>query len=405
MSPPENGGVTPPDALHEQSTLSRYRPSRRTLGFLATVVFLALAFYNDYVVLDNRASTLPFWDLTRFDWILVACFAVVGWLGMAPLVRDPERTRRYWRQFSRDRTAVLALAYLVVFTAVAAVGPMLIGDQIANLFRGFQPPVGLTADASVVGRCVGSVAGGRCHGTLQYPLGTNSLGLGVLYLLVKGARVSLLVALVAGAVVAPVGAAVGITAGYVGGTVDELLMRYVDIQEAIPAFVVYVLAAFFFGKSLLLLLAVFGLLSWGGVARLVRSETLQRRSTGYVRAARAAGAGRLHVIRRHVLPIVGSTVVTATSQVVPGLLLAEVALGYLRLNDEVLRSWGWTLSMGLSGYHGSFPAVFQPFGNTNTGFMEKWWIATATAITVAITIAAFALVGDRLREVLDPRST
>lgn len=404
MSPSEHGGETPPVALHEQSTLQRYRPSRRTLGFLATVVLLALAFYYDYAILEAGTDTLPFWDLTRFDWVLVACFVVVGWLGVAPLVTDPERTRRYWRQFRRDRLAVLGLAYLVLFTVVAAFGPILVGDQIASLYRAFQPPYGFSVDAGVVGECVGTVSGDRCHGTLQYPLGTNSIGLGVFYMLVHGARVSLLVALVAGAVVAPLGALVGITAGYVGGAVDELLMRYVDVQEAIPAFVVYILAAFFLGRNLLLLLAVFGLLSWGGVARLVRSETLQRRSTGYVRAARAAGAGRLHVIRRHILPNVGGTVVTATSQIIPGLLLAEVALGYLRLNEETLYSWGWLLSMGLSGYHGSFPETFS-LGNFNTGFMDKWWIATTTAIAVAITIAAFALVGDRLREVLDPRST
>jgi len=404
MSPPEHGGEAPPVALHEQSTLQRYRPSRRILGFLATVVLLVLAFYYDYAILEAGTATLPFWDLSRFDWVLVACFVVVGWLGVAPLVTDRERTRRYWRQFRRDRLAVLGLGYLVVFVGVAAFGPILVGDQLANLYRGFQPPYGFSVDAGVVGECVGTVSGDRCHGTLQYPLGTNSIGLGVFYMLVHGARVSLLVALVAGAVVAPLGALVGIVSGYVGGAVDELLMRYVDVQEAIPAFVVYILAAFFLGRNLLLLLAVFGLLSWGGVARLVRSETLQRRSTGYVRAARAAGAGRLHVIRRHILPNVGGTVVTATSQIIPGLLLAEVALGYLRLNEETLYSWGWSLSMGLSGYHGSFPATFS-LGNFNTGFMDKWWIATSTAIAVAITIAAFALVGDRLREVLDPRST
>jgi peptide/nickel transport system permease protein len=404
MSPSEGWGETPPAALHEQSFLTRYRPSRRTLGFLVTALVLALAFYYDYAMLEGQTDTLPFWDLTRLDWVLVACLAIVGWVAVAPLLSDLERTRRYWRQFRRDRTAVAALAYLVVFTVVAVVGPILVGDQIASLFRAFQPPYGLSVEAGV-GKCVGSLSGGHCHGSLQYPLGTNSLGLGVLYLLVKGARVSLLVALVAGAVVAPVGTMVGIVAGYVGGTVDGVLMRYVDVQEAIPAFVVYILAAFFFGKSLLLLLAVFGLLSWGGVARLVRSETLQRRSTGYVRAARAAGAGRLHVIRRHILPNVRGTVVTAISQLIPGLLLAEVAIGYLRLNHETLRSWGWTLSMGLSGYHGSFPAVVSFFPNPSYSFMDKWWVATITAITVAVTIAAFALVGDRLREVLDPRTT
>lgn len=403
MSPPESRGETPPEALHDQSFLNRHRPSRRTLGFLATVVFLALSFYYDYAILKGQTGTLPFWDLTQLDWVLVACLAIVGWVAVVPLFKDPERTRQYWRQFRRDRTAVVALAYLIVFTVVGVVGPLLVGDQIASLLRAYQPPYGLSVEAGTT-ECFGTLSAGRCHGSLQYPLGTNGLGLGVLYLLVKGARVSLLVALVAGAVVAPIGTIVGVVAGYVGGALDEVLMRYVDVQEAIPAFVVYILAAFFFGKSLLLLLAVFGLLSWGGVARLVRSETLQRRSTGYVRAARAAGAGRLHVIRRHVLPNVRGTVLTAISQLIPGLLLAEVAIGYLRLNNATLRSWGWSLSLGLSGYHGQFPTVSSFFPNPSYSFWNKWWVATILAITVAVTIAAFALVGDRLREVLDPQT-
>lgn len=384
----------------------RFRPPRRLLAVLASFALVTVGFAYDFVVLANEQPTLPGWDVSRFDWVMLACLVTVTWLLVVPLLSDRERTAWYWQRLRRKPTATLAAGYLAVFVVVATLGPILVGDQIANLYNQYQPPIFTSVREEVVGKCLGPVVDGACTGTATFPLGTNVLGLGVLYLVVKGARVTFLVALVAGSLVAPIAAGVGVVAGYVGGTLDGVLMRYVDLQESIPAFLVYIIAAFFLGKSLLLLLAVFGLLSWGGVARLVRSETLQRRDAGYVRAALAAGASPLFVIRRHILPNVTSTLVTATTQLIPGLLLAEIALGYLRLNDEVVRSWGWTISLGLSGHHGEFPAVFSiiPPSSINPPLVEKWAPATFTVVAAVLTITAFAVLGDALRDVLDPRS-
>lgn len=406
MSPPASKGTPPDPALHYHDTPHRFQPSRRLIGAISSFTVLAAAFYYDYAIIENQQPTIPGWNVSGLDWVMLACLLIVFWVGIVPLVTNRNRTRWYWRRLTNKPLALLAAVYIGVFSLVALVGPHLIGEQIANLFIQYQPPAFTTVRVGILGRCVGPVVDGMCHGTMAYPLGTNILGLGVAYLIVQGTRVSFLVILVAAAVVAPLATVVGVTTGYVGGTVDDAIMRYVDIQEAIPAFLVYIIAAFFLGKSLLLLLAVFGLLSWGGIARLVRSETLQRRSTGYVRAARAAGASRLFIIRRHIVPNVRNTIVTATTQSIPGLLLAEIALGYLRLNDEVVRSFGWTLSFAISGNHGSFPVVrnLLPPASLYPELHEKWAPLTFTVIVVVLTVSAFAVLGDALRDILDPRS-
>lgn len=405
MSPPASEGNQPAPALHENEQSRRFRPPRRVVGALISFTLLAAAFYYDYAILANEGPTIPGWNVTQLDWIMVACLLVVLWFGIIPLASDRQRTLWYGRRLAKKPLALLAVGYIAVFSLIAILGPTLVGRQVANLYIQYQPPAFTSVTAGIIGRCVGPVVDGMCHGTLTYPLGTNILGLGVGYVIVLGARVSFLVVLVAASIVAPIATLVGVTTGYVGGAFDDVVMRYVDIQEAIPAFLVYILAAFFLGKSLPLLLAVFGLLSWGGVARLVRSETLQRRSAGYVRAARAAGAGPLFIIRRHVLPNVRSTILTATTQLIPGLLLAEIALGYLRLNDEVVRSWGWTLSFAISGNHGSFPVVMNlvPPASLYPELHEKWAPLTFTVIAVVLTVGAFAVLGDALRDILDPR--
>lgn len=406
MSPPVSEGNQPSPALHEHDQSRRFRPPRRVVGALVSFGLLTAAFYYDYAIIANEGPTIPGWNVSQLDWIMLACLLVVLWFGIVPLLADRRRTMWCWQRLRKKPLALLAVTYIVVFSFVAIAGPNLIGRQIADLYLQYQPPAFTSVTEEIIGRCVGPSVDGMCHGTLTYPLGTNILGLGVAYVIVQGARVSFLVVLVAASFVAPIATLVGVTSGYVGGTFDDVLMRYVDIQEAIPAFLVYIIAAFFVGKNLPLLLAVFGLLSWGGVARLVRSETLQRRSAGYVRAARAAGASPLFIIRRHILPNVRSTIVTATTQLIPGLLLAEIALGYLRLNDEVVRSWGWTLSFAISGNHGAFPVVMNvlPPGSLYPELHEKWAPLTFTVVAVVLTVGAFAVLGDALRDILDPRT-
>jgi len=256
-----------------------------------------------------------------------------------------------------------------------------------DFYADYQPPVftsiGIASNAGV--DCVGRVTEGVCHGSWQYPLGTTSVGEDMVNVIMYGAHIALKLSIAAAMIMVVVATAVGTTAGYFGGWVDDVLMRYVDVQQTIPAIVVYIIVAtMYLGKGLFTLALIFGLLNWGGIARLVRSETLERRESGYVRAARSAGASDLHVIRRHLVPNSTATVVTALTRQIPLLILVQVLLAYLQLNTVRLRSLGGILRRSL-----------PPFG-------MGWWVAAGVTAFLVLTVLSFNVFGDVVRDVLDP---
>jgi peptide/nickel transport system permease protein len=330
-------------------------------------------------------------DPTGFDWLVALSVLVFAVVVVLPLVRTPALARRAWRDLRGDPLALASFAYLVVFVVGGALGPALLGDPTIDPAVEFQPPVYTTVESTTVLECVGrtSVDGSLCHGSWQYPLGTDNLGRSMLHRLVQGLQVSLLMALVASMLMVPIAVTVGTLAGYLGGTVDDLLMRYVDIQQTVPAILVYLVAVYLLRRSLFLVVLVFGLLSWGGIARVVRSEVRQRKRESYVRAARAAGAGRLRVVRDHLLPNVSNTVLTAVTIQVPTLLLAEASLGYLGLGERYSKSLGQLVRLG----------------TTEFDFTQVPWVATEAALALALTAVAFNLFGDALRGALDPRDS
>jgi peptide/nickel transport system permease protein len=254
--------------------------------------------------------------------------------------------------------------------------------------------VALTVEASTPIQCVGetttTTVGGTseslCHGTWQHPLGTTSEGKDILVLLVLGMRVSMKVGLVTMMLVITLGSLVGTTAAYFGGYVDELLMRYVDLQATFPSFFLFLILSYLFTPSLVMLIVLFGILGWEGTARLVRSEALQRAEEEYVRAAENAGASDGWIIRRHILPNVSNTVITNATLLIPGFILLEAALAFLGLTDPSVSSWGKTISAGRGD------------------LSSAWWIATIPGVFLFFTILAFNFLGDALRDALDPRS-
>lgn len=332
------------------------------------------------------------WTVTRVDWLFALSLALFIVHVVVPLVRDRERALDYWAQLREDRLASAAAAYLGTFFVLGLVGPVVLGTPTIHKKVAFQPPVLFTVDARIPFECVGPLVASRCVGTMAHPLGTTFEGKDVLLVVVMAMRITLQVGLITATIIVPVATAVGTLAGYVGGWVDDVLMRYVDVQQAIPAFLVYVIAVFLFGRSLFLIVVVFGFFSWGGVARLVRSEVLQRREELYARAARTAGASHLQVVRRHILPNVSGSVVTATTLQIPAIILAEAALAYLRLSETTLPSFGDVIAGGTIG------AVLRW-----TDFVQAWWIATVPAVFLALTVLSFGVLGDALRDVLDPR--
>lgn len=363
--------------------------SARTRWYLLSVAAVASAFAYDFFVVAGDEPTLavPFvWDATRLDWLLLVALSTLAFYGVYPLYADPRRRRRYWREFRKNRAAVLGAAYLAVLSGVGLVGPWFVAKPELNVLAQYQPPVFLGTAESTVGTCVGPVVEGTCRGTWRYPLGTTGQGKDVLASVVYGMRVSLQVGLVTPLIIVVLGTAVGTTAAYFGGVVDEVLMRYVDVQMTFPTFFLYLLLLYLYGGTLFLLVVVFGATSWGSTARLVRSEALQRREEGYVRAAESAGADEWWIIGRHLVPNVSNTVITNATLLVPTLILFEAAFSFLGLADPTVPSWGQVIASGRSDID------------------TAWWISTVPGVVLFSTVLALNFVGDALRDALDPRS-
>jgi peptide/nickel transport system permease protein len=339
--------------------------------------------------------TFPFgfltWDVTGTDWLFVLTVAVGVFYGAWPVYNNPRLAAYYWRRFRRNRAAVLSGVYLLTIFAVGIVGPVFIDPPTVEPLQQYQPPVFLTVDASTPIQCIGETTaapggGSVCHGTWAHPLGTTGEGKDLLKLVVLGMRVSMQVGLITMLLVVTMGSLVGTTAAYFGGYVDELLMRYVDLQATFPSFFLFLILSYLFTPTLVLLIVLFGLLGWEGTARLVRSEALQRTEEEYVRAAENAGASDGWIIRRHILPNVSNTVITNATLLIPGFILLEAALAFLGLTDPSVSSWGKTISAGRGD------------------LSSAWWIATLPGVFLFFTILAFNFLGDALRDALDPRS-
>lgn len=357
-------------------------PHSVVLGVLA-LALVALFLTDVYLVHVYLVPSWE-WDPTRSDWLFLASLWLLATLATR-LVPNRALAARYWRRIRTDRGAVASLIGLGAFFVVGVVGPLEVGAPEARFLLGGQPPVLVSVDANSVADCAGTVSNGRCWGSLAFPLGTDTFGYSVTTLLVAGTRLAVYVAVITAAIVVPLGALVGATAGFYGGRVDAVLSRYIDVQQSIPAVVAYVVLVLVIEKSLFMLVVVFGLFSWGGVARVVRAETKQRRDAEYVRAAEGLGGSRVYRLRRHVLPNVSHGVVTAFGQQVPLLLVTEAAIAYLNLNDIDQPSWGTLIANGVA-----------------SGVVTQWWVAAAGVVALAGTTLAFKLAADALRDALDP---
>ncbi|WP_323676962.1 ABC transporter permease [Halorubellus sp. PRR65] len=383
---------------------SRRGLRKRTIVFLLGAAVLAAGVLYDYFVVQAKQPTfegigptvslfgqqlLPlYWNVTGIEWLFVTAVLVATCFVAVPLVRRPRLTRLYWRRLRGDRFATASLVFLALVFVAGVVGPVLYPPSIDTAAQSQPPAFTSTPMNYYVSDCVGTVADGRCHGTLQYPLGTNALGKPLTALVVSGMRVVVELAFVISLFVVPLATVVGVLAGYYGGRTDTTLMGYVDAQQAVPAFVVYLVLAFW-GRTLFLFVLVFGLFSWGGIARLVRSETVQRKQDQYVLAAKNAGASDRHVIREHILPNVSSTVITALTRMIPLLILLHTAVAYMGMNNIMNESWGETIANGFNGLQAAFPQV--------------WWTPVFPTIALALTVMTFSALGDGLRDALDPR--
>ena len=287
------------------------------------------------------------------------------------------RSRGPWElafeRLRRDRVAQMAVVAILLQALVAMVAPLfasLTGHGPTQQFL----DVGLSPEGIPTGP------------SREFLLGTDGLGRDLLVRIAYGTRVSLLVGLMASGIAVLVGTAVGIAAGWYGGLVDRLLSRTMDVFLALP-FLVFALALVaVVGPSLTISVTVIVMFSWASVARIVRAQTLSIRENEFVQAARVLGAGNARIMFVEILPNVTSSVIVYTTLLIPGAIVAEATLSFLGLSVvPPTPSWGNILSDAMAYYK------------------VAWWFVFFPGAALVVTTMAFNLLGDSVRDALDPR--
>jgi peptide/nickel transport system permease protein len=287
-----------------------------------------------------------------------------------------------WRRFKRHRLALFGAVLFLTMVALAIVGPF---------FLPYDPTfVPIPAHF-----CAGSttqVAYSGCPPLTQgHLLGTTgSLQLDLFTLVINGARVSLAIGIGASVFSAVIGTMVGGIAGYFGGLLDTVLMRIVDVMLSIPILFVIIVAAQYLGNGdWRVVLFVFAVLGWQGIARLVRSLFLTLRTEVFVDAARAVGVSDLRIIFRHILPNAVSPIIVATTLSVAGVIIGEAFVSFIGYGVDPSKTptWGNELSQA-------------------QGFIDQgnWWWPLFPGLCIVITVLGINFMGDGLRDALDPRS-
>lgn len=281
-----------------------------------------------------------------------------------------------WRRFKRHRLALIGAVIFGVMIFLAIFGPILWPYDRLDLKpvtqSGGSPPGWL-----------------RSPLTFADPFGTDNGGRSVFVLVVNGARLSMAIGVFTMLIAVTIGIVIGSIAGYAGGRVDGLLMRFVDLMLTIPfLFVILVSARFFGAGDPIALIAIFGLLFWPGLARLVRALFLSLREQDFVQAARAVGVSDARITFRHILPNALGPIIVSATLLVAGAIVTEAFVSYLNFGLKAQDiSWGNALSNAQS---------VQVLGN--------WWWAFFPGMAIALTVISINFMGDGLRDALDPRS-
>jgi oligopeptide transport system permease protein len=298
--------------------------------------------------------------------------------------------REAWERLIRNKASVLGMAIIAFFLFVAVFASVISPIDPLKLHGGkrYLPP---PFDAGAT----------NIKAEPEFLLGTDSLGRDVLSRTIYGARVSMVVGFLPTFIILLVGTTIGMVAGYVGGWVDNLLMRITDVIYAFPdlLFFIIVMVALretYIGQlmnGLVLLFAALAIVNWVGVARLIRGQELSLKQKEFVEAARCIGVKDVRIMIRHILPNSLGPLIVSAAFTIPGLIITEAILGYLGVGlrpstdstDIFITSWGALMLDGQSAINS------QPY------------ILLAPAICVALIVLAFTFLGDGLRDALDPR--
>ena len=222
----------------------------------------------------------------------------------------------------------------------------------------------------------------------QHWLGTDDMGRDVLANLISGARISLLIGVVATALSMIIGTLIGIISGYFGRGIDNLLMRFTDFFLVIPWLPLMMVLAAILGTSLWNIIFVIGITSWAGTARVVRAQTLSVKERQFIERTVSIGAGSFHIMFRHILPNVFPLVFANTVLVAAVAIVSETTLSFLGLGDPTMASWGMMLHYAFEG------------GATAAG---AYWYYLPPGICVVLVVLSFTLLGYAFDEILNPK--
>ena len=273
--------------------------------------------------------------------------------------------RDAWRRLAKNRLAVIGALMLAVLTLASVFGPSLLGQSYfaQDLGLGATPP------------------------SVQHWLGTDTLGRDLFARLLYGGRISLAVGLCATGVALTIGVLYGTVSGFLGGKVDALMMRIVDVIFALPFTVFVILLMVLFGQRFVLLFAAIGAVQWLTMARIVRGQVLSLRRMEFIEAAEALGLSKARIIFRHMIPNALGPIIVYATLTVPSVMLLEAFLSFLGLGVQPpMSSWGVLIKEGAETME-EFP-----------------WLLIYPGLALALSLFSLNFLGDGLRDALDPRA-
>ena len=301
-----------------------------------------------------------------------------------PLLDAPESEvarkiegRSPWRlgieRLRHDRAAMISLAVIVLIVLVAIFAPVIAA------ITGHGPNEQLSSGLTAQGQALGPSA--------RFWLGTDNLGRDILVRIAYGARISLIVGVLATALTVAIGALVGLAAGFFGGFTDSVLARFMDWLLAIPFLLFAISLVTIIGPGLVVVIVVIGFFGWASVGRIVRGQVLSIKEKEYIEAARSLGAGPWRIMFIDILPNVMAPIIVYTTLLIPLSITTEAALSFLGVGvPPPTPDWGQMISQSQDYYQ---------YG--------AWWYLVFPSVALVITTLAFNIFGDGVRDAFDPR--
>jgi peptide/nickel transport system permease protein len=271
----------------------------------------------------------------------------------------------YFKRLLQNKLALTGLSLILILAVIAFIAPSIYNIDPSN-----------------------QVLSERLNGpSMHHITGTDDLGRDVLSRLIYGARISLTVGFVAVGISILIGTILGLISGFFGGITDIIIMRFVDIMLCFPSFFLILLVIAFLEPNIYNIMAVIGLTSWTGIARMVRAEVLSLRERDFILASKLLGAGNLRIFFVHLLPNVFSPIIVNATLGVGSAILTESGLSFLGLGVQPpAPSWGQMLTAGKDYIY------------------FAWWLSLFPGLAILLTVLSFNLFGEGLRDVLDPKA-